>query len=233
LLQSLNVPAEGTKDIREAAADLAILRADPHVASRAVGELTKDQPYRIIESHGQWVRLRTDNGRVGWTSISEFCRGACQAVLDSAIFTNNVVAITAGLSEGSVPESLTPEADAFSHQLAALGRLNDSPLEAVDTAGRWLGRTPADSGFANLDAVARVAVALETARKRQPNFDSIRLEPIFVQEVANDLAASSVTDPTDLTILQNLAVLYGYLDDGPRRDLALKIAADIRARKNQ
>ena len=48
--------------------------------------------------------------------------------------------------------------------------------------------------------------------------------------IADRLAQASVVEPSDVDIVENLAVLFGYLGDNPRRRLALEIAANLKAK---
>jgi hypothetical protein len=244
-LQSLDLSAEDTRNLGWAAVEFAKLRKEPTVQSPEVAILTKGKPFSVIGSQGTWVRLQTEDGASGWTSADEFCTDRCSDLLDTARFANDIVALANGAPQAPVSKKLTDEAQAFSDQLAALMALARDPTRAIQILGspaappaspdghRVEALGPWTSGPANLLAVARVAAALEAARRHQPNFDSIRLPAELIREIANSLAVASVADPTDLNILDNLAVLFGYLDDKGRRNLALRIAAETRARNQK
>jgi hypothetical protein len=64
----------------------------------------------------------------------------------------------------------------------------------------------------------------------KPNFDRIRLDRRAIGRIADRLAEASVVDPSDVDIVENLAVLFGYLGDNARRRLALEIAANLKTK---
>jgi hypothetical protein len=236
-LQSLVVTADQIGMFEAAAAQVATLRAEPSAESTPTGRLDEGKPYRIVDSNGEWIRLRFDDGVAGWTSVDAFCKDICRELLDVAIYTNDIVALTSGLSPRPPPPSVTREAAAVTDQLAAIVAAADDPRQAVDVASRWAERSPTEggalvggTGFANLLAAARVSAALDAAGGDGTNFDSIRLDRSFIATVANDLAVASVHDPGDIDVVENLAVLFAYLGDDRRRELALDIAAGLKAR---
>jgi hypothetical protein len=236
-LQSLVVTADQIRIFGEAAAQVATLRAEPSAESAPTGRLDEGKPYRIVDSSGEWVRLRFDDGVAGWTSVDAFCQGICRELLDVAIYTNDIVALTSGLSPRPVPPRVTREATAVADQLAAILATADDPRQAVDIATRWTEPSPTDgdplvggAGFVNLLAAARVSAALDAAGGNGADFDSIRLDHSFIASVARDLAEASVADPGDVDAVENLAVLFAYLGDDTRRDLALDIAASLKSR---
>jgi len=243
-LQSLELSAQDARNIAWAAVESAKLRSEPNVQSPEMAVLTKNKSFSVVASQGTWVRLQAEDGSSGWISTDEFCLDRCSDLLDTARFANDMVALANGAPQAPVSKRLTDEAQAFSDQLAALMALEHDPARATRILGASVPTTPEGrpvegalgpwtSGPANLLAVARVAAALETATRQQLNFDSIRLPPEQIRNIANALAVASVADPTDLNILDNLAVLFGYLDDKARRNLALRIASDTRAHNAQ
>jgi hypothetical protein len=102
-------------------------------------------------------------------------------------------------------QKLTSEAQAFRTQLLALTMIEEEPNAAVELLNRPSElvhlRSPATK---NLLAVARLAQTLDAAKKEQKDFDSIRLQPELVQDIADELAKTSVEDPSNLIILDNL-----------------------------
>jgi hypothetical protein len=86
------------------------------------------------------------------------------------------------------------------------------------------------AGFANLLAIARVQWELTRVSARKPKFDRIRLDRQAIGRIADQLAEASVADPSDVDIVENLAVLFGYLGDNTRRRLALEIAANLKTK---
>lgn len=238
-LQSLTIDAEAGEAMRRAAAEVAQLRAEPRADAAVVGRLGaaggagERRGYGIVEARGEWVRLRFfDDGSGGWTSVDAFCAGACRAVLDAAIATNDMVALAAGLSPRPPPERVTRDAVAALQQMQALVAVEGEPAMAVEIAGAWaagaFGPPPGGAGFANLVAVARVGGALDGALAAQPEFDRIRLPRETLAPIADDLARASVADPGDIDVVENLAKLFAAMDDRRRQALALEIAERLR-----
>jgi len=240
LVQSLDLDTQAIAMLRAAADQVAILREQPSASARPTGRLDGDtgggesQVHSIIDSRGDWVQLRLSDGTVGWTNVDQFCIGVCRTLLDVADFTNDIVAIASGLSAAPVPRSVTREARAMAEQLSALVLLVDNPTKAATIAQTWIGDpnavAPGGAGFANLLAVARVKAELVRAKTRERSFDEIRISRQAIEPIVTRLADASVADPSDANVVQNLAVLFGYLGDNRRRDLALQIAADLRAK---
>ena len=239
LVQSLDVNSNEINLLRIAAEQVATLRASPAAAAPFIGRLddgsASNPSYSIVGSEGNWVQLRLADGNRGWTSVDQFCTGVCSRLLDVASFANEVVALTSGFPTRPVPRSLTREAEAVLQQLAALVALPNIPGRATEIAELWVrggsGSTSlASSGFANLIALARIKTELARVNARWPNFDRIRLSRQTVERIANQLAQASVADPSDVDIVENLAVLFGYLGDKTRRGLALQIAANLKAK---
>jgi len=239
LVQSLDVDQDKIDLFRTAAEQVATLRASPSAAAPVTGRFSERRDatgriydYSIIGSERDWVQLRLSDGISGWTSVDQFCIGICRALLDVADFTNDVVALTSGLTVLHFSYHITREAQAMLEQLRALVFLPNNPNRAIEIAERWAragssrGALPSSPGFANLLAVARVNAELS----KQRNFDQIRLRRQAVDQIANQLAEASIADPRDTDIVENLAVLFAYLGDDKRRDLALEIAAKLKAK---
>jgi hypothetical protein len=234
-VQTLLLDAAGIDALRKAASDVASLRANPDPGAAVTANLayTEGRAYTITASERGWVRLRFADGTGGWTSIDQFCTGVCRTLLDAANFTNDVVALTSRLPARAIPESLTREARAVSDQLSALGAIPENPVRAVDTAERWTrgdgGRTaPGGAGFANLLAVARVRA--ELARTNTRDFNRIRLPRQTIERIVQPLVEASIADPGDIDVVENLAVLFAYLGDNERKNLAQNIAESLKSR---
>jgi hypothetical protein len=244
-LQSFVISDEDARGIQQAAANLAILRARPDLKSRTVARMAKDQQYTLVEKQGQWVRVETSNGLSGWTSVDQFCVEKCAQLLQAAVLADDLVAQMSGRERVPVSDALSRDAHVFSDQLTAILALQTDPKKAASIVDGSTITPPGAEGIsgekalppwaagnANLLAVAQVSSALQEARRGQPNLEAVRLKTEFVREMANDLAAASVTDPSNLIILDNLASLYKYLGDQKRLSLALTIAKEIRAHKD-
>jgi hypothetical protein len=236
LLQSLEMGSDETGALQDASARVATLRAEPNASAEVTGRLAEGAEYTIVDSRRDWVRLRLRGGGGGWTSVDAFCTGACRTILDAANFTNDILALTSGwLSPPVSRKSLTREAAAVSDQLAALALLRDHPSRAMEIAKVWAtgrsgGPPPGGAGFANLLAVARIKFELDQASASVRNFDLIRLNRAAIRDCAQLLAEASVGDPSDVDVVENLAVLFAYLGDERRRNLAIEIAGNLKAR---
>lgn len=237
LMQSLDVDYDKTSLLKTAAEQVAILRANPTVTAPVTGRFVGDGiDYKLVGLERDWAQLRLADGTSGWTSVDQFCTDVCRALLDVANFANDLVALTSGLAARPMSKSLTREADAMLQQLAALVSLPNNPNRATEIAERWTrvgssrGIASGGAGFANLLAVARVKLELMRASVKEPQFDRIRLDRRAIGRIADRLAEASVADPSDVDIVENLAVLFGYLGDNPRRRLALEIAANLKAK---
>lgn len=237
LVQSLDVDYDKTSLLTIGADQVAMLRASPAAAAPVTGRLGDGNgSYSIVGSERDWVQLRLADGTSGWTSIDQFCTDICRALLDVANFANDVVALTSGFPARPMSKSLTREAEAMLQQLAALMSLPNNPNRAIEIAKRWTGvASPraiasGSAGFANILAVARVKAELARANAKGSNFDRIRLGRQAVERIANQLADASVADPSDVDVVENLAVLFGYLGDDRRRRLAVEIAANLKAK---
>jgi hypothetical protein len=236
-VQSLDVDYDKTSLLTMGADQVAMLRASPAAAAPITGRLGDGNgSYSIVGSERDWVQLRLADGTSGWTSIDQFCTDICRALLDVANFANDVVALTSGFPARPMSKSLTREAEAMLQQLTALMSLPNNPNRAIEIAKRWAGvASPraiasGSAGFANLLAIARVQLELMRVSARKPKFDRIRLDRQAIGQIADQLAEASVADPSDVDIVENLAVLFGYLGDNTRRRLALEIAANLKTK---
>jgi hypothetical protein len=232
-VQRLDIKPDEVRALQKAASEVATLRAQPDVSAAVTGRLAEGPAYSIAGSRAGWVRLEGGRGG-GWTSVDAFCRDACRDLMDAATFFNDVVAFTSRKWARLVPASLTREARAVADQLRALDALRDYPSIAIEVAERWVtgrsgGPAPGGAAFANLLAVARVKSELDRAG-RATSFDGIRLNRESIERVAQQLAEASLADPNDLDVIENLALLFAYLGDERRRNLALEIAANLRTR---
>jgi len=241
LMQSLDVDYDQTSLFKTAVEQVAMMRASPDAAAPVTGRLVGDGndargSYSIVGSERGWVQLRLADGTSGWTSVDQFCTDICGALLDVANFVSDVVALTSGLAARPMSKSLTREAEAMLQQLSALMSLPNNPNRAIEIAKRWTGvASPraiasGSAGFANLLAVARVQRELTRVSAREQKFDRIRLDRQAIGRIADQLAEASVADPSDVDIVENLAVLFGYLGDSTRRRLALEIAANLKTK---
>lgn len=235
MIQSLRLAKdEALRAIAKGAEEVGKLRGSPSRSAPVLFDLEQDSPYYISDSRQGWVELTLQNGASGWTSVDALCEAACRQLVGAAEFANRIVALAADGAPPTASGELTRTARSVSDNLQALQMLSDNPAEAREIANNWLNSEeqggppiPGGASFANLLAVATIEAELQSAREEEP-FDSVKLDPEFVRAVAADLAQASVADPSDVTVLENLAVLFDYLRDYSKRDLALEIARSLR-----
>ena len=88
---------------------------------------------------------------------------------------------------------------------------------------------PGGAAFANIRALAEVATSLQASMRRsdeplERRFNDVKLDPSRVRKIAFELAKSSLTDPRNTDVLNNLAVLFRYAGEDQRADLAARLA---------
>lgn len=199
------------------------LRAEPSRSSPVVDTLTEGKVHVIVSGRGPWVELAIQGGERGWTSVEEYCFDECKQLLTAVRYTNNFIAMTSNQGRLQQTPDVDHRAANAKRQLAALGSVDRFPVSALKIAR---GESP-ETGYASIRAIAEIAIELER-RGTETRFDEIRLEQSFVRDVADQLARASLATPKDLDILANLVVLFDYLEDYSRRDLALRISESIR-----
>lgn len=240
LLQTLNIRDENASLLKEASNQVATLRAEPSTSAEVTGHIDPSGgpvEYSITSTRGDWIRIQFRNGQGGWTNINAFCRDVCQTGLDAATVAENLMRLKSGLPDRELPASLTMEARALTDQLRALIALNGKIEEAIWISSRWIKESraasaPFISGFENLLAVAQIKEQLKQASSTNPDYDRIQLERPLIKIIAQELAEASVRDPSNLDIVENLAVLFAYLGDDRRHDLAVSIAEDLKSRRH-
>jgi hypothetical protein len=140
----------------------------------------------------------------------------------------------------------SPDAQAIQDQLAAYdvidgGRLSDLQAisqqieERLRTAARSGVVPPGGAGLANALAVDRIVQLLwqeASERARQAGkhdvmalYDDVAPERARVGDIAFDLADASLSDPDNADVLHNLSVLFQYVGDEKRANLARTLAA--------
>jgi hypothetical protein len=238
-VDDFEISDNGSEKIRAAASAISKLRQEPNAQSPIVATLAPEKaprrPFTITkaESEGSWFRLSDDRAS-GWTSVTAFCVDECMQLLGTARFADNLLSLVGGDGKAQLQlgkgAEVTSDARAFQIQILALTMIEKDPRAAVDLlkASSDLNHLRSPSAR-NLLAVARLAQALEEARKEQNDFDDIRLQPELIKGIADELAKASVEDPGNLAILDNLAILFSYLGDNRRHDLATRIADSLRS----
>ncbi len=245
-VQRLRVAAGEAGSILSAAEIHDQLRESPSDRADVVGEMPKDQTYYVRDRDGDWVDL-VSGDLAGWVPVTEHCLDACGRLLHAAEFSGRLLAYMDSPSNSMVATGgLTTEALAVAEQIEALDGLErqsirDIELESLEVADRWTGdsrrigrddRTgiergqgvaPGGAAFANIRALAQLALALREASSGVP-YDSVRLEPGKVAALAFELAQASQYDPKNVDVLENLALLFDIADDAERATLARSLA---------
>lgn len=149
-------------------------------------------------------------------------------------------------------QRLSLESQAVADQLEILTRLNsksiDELYEAANQAHSWQRPKtvpPGGAAFANLEALAVLGLGLKEAfvevaerdfevnvrggepvpdSVEQQIYDSIKLSPENIKRIASPLAEASLYDPRNTDVLGNLSVLFNYVGDSDRADLAQRLA---------
>ena len=222
--QSVRLPLSAVAEIHTIADSVRTLREAPDREAPPVEDavLVEGATYRVVGRHEDWTQVvLTENGLPGWTSVDAFCsrERVCTGLIAGAGFLNELLRyVNDRGSAVRVAEDSTPTARAVGDQVLLIEMLSDpgrSPdrfAEAIRTASEWTQgkRAPGGATFANLQALARL---------RQLERDGA-LRPENVQSVASRLARASLDDPGNLDLLHNLSVLFGFLGDSDRSQLA-------------
>lgn len=180
-VQRLNLPESTAGDLHTAAQALDQLRSGPDASAPVTFQLPLGQVYTLEEIRGQWVRLRLDSQRAGWSHVPS-CPEPCAPFLDAARFAGAMLRYMASGPPPDVSATLTVDARAAAdqiHALATMGRSSGS-TDALSLAQRWLRsgvRPTADepetllaaggATFANIVALNRTANLLLAAYDRE------------------------------------------------------------------
>jgi len=82
--------------------------------------------------------------------------------------------------------------------------------------------------MANLRAVIRIVGALKRESIQLGDaFDQLKLPHDQVKEIADELAQASLIDPRNAVVLRNLSVLFAYIEDYRRAELANDLARQV------
>jgi hypothetical protein len=214
------------------------LRNRPGDRERVIAELPMDSVYFLEARQGDWIKLNAGAGRTGWVRVAGHCAGACMPLLDSARFVSGLLAFVQSNSTPEVAETLGLDAHAVHDQLAVLSvmdweRPDISEREALSLVNRWLvrpagdfvGVPPGGAAFENLRALIKIVGALKReGMGRGRPFDQRQLPRGQVAEIANELARASLIDPRNAVVLRNLTVLFSYMQDEGRAQLAGRLA---------
>jgi hypothetical protein len=223
--QSVRLPLSAVAEIHAIADSVRTLREAPDQAAPPVEHavLLEGATYRIVNRSDDWTQVVLHGSELhGWTSVDAFCgrEPACTGLIAGAGFLNELLRYVNHRSSAlRANGDSTPTARAVGDQVLLIEMLRDRARpsashldEAIRTASEWTQEKSAPGGatFANLQSLARL---------RQLERDGA-LDPEKVRPVANRLARASLDDPGNLDLLHNLSVLFGFLGDSDRSQLA-------------
>ena len=252
-LQRRVFTADGIEQLRSAATEIGRVRASPQADAEIIAELPLSEVYYLTERQAGWVRLQTSSGVNGWAPKEGHCRGECESFLEPYAFTGQVLRYMAYGSLPASNQRLSLESQAVAHQLEILAGLNSKSIDklrdAVNQAQFWQEQEavpPGGAACANLEALATLGLCLKEAfvevaerdfevnvrggepvpdSVEQQIYDSIKLSPENIKRIVLPLAEASQYDPRNSDVLGNLYVLFGYVGDADRADLAQRLAA--------
>lgn len=249
-VQRLVIPINKGRDFIWSARKLTSLRESANERSKPIGKIPQDRLHYFTRRSGDWVQISIKGGKKGWIPIRGHCRGACKSLVNAAKFAGSVEAYMAHSKSVIVTKGLTTEALAIKEQVMALKGYSrkasiSNAKKSLHTAQRWVGTKrmtgldkstaikrgsaipPGGAGFANIKAIADIAIALKESKATgKVEWRQIELPIEKVKNIAFELAEASQNDPNNKIVLHNLAVLFEYIGDSKRANLALKLADD-------
>jgi hypothetical protein len=152
VVQRLSLPASDGEVLTAAARGLDELRPAPDAAEPIRLRLPQGQPYTLEAIEGEWIRLRLDASRVGWSRLPA-CPGQCASFLSAARFPGEMLRYMATRRVPMPGPELTADARAAADQVRALAAMGRSSglSSAMTLAERWM--RPSRSGARTSDAV--------------------------------------------------------------------------------
>ncbi len=255
-VQTLRVPSTTSKEIGTAAARLRELRKRPESHSQVVATVPADTVYRVVSRKNNWINVKADSGEEGWVPARSHCRRACDSLVQAGTFAGAITRYAESQNVPLATRALGTEALAVAEQLQAIEGLqanysDEVRTRAVDVAGRWVGQSrqtgkdpttgiergsgtpPGGAAFANVRAVGEIVMLLQDRMQRLGGmegpraFETLELERHDIDRIAFELAEASQYDPYNLDVLHNLAVLFEYVGDKERSQLARTLATAV------
>jgi hypothetical protein len=223
--QSVRLPLSAIEEIHAIAASVRTLRETPDREAPPVENalLLEGTTYRIVDRSDDWTHVALHGSDLhGWTSVDAFCggEGPCAGIVAGAGFLNELLRyVNHRGSALRVADDATRTARAVGDQVLLIEMLRDpsGPSssrfdEVMRTTSTWTQEKSAPGGatFVNLQSLAQL---------RQLEREG-GLDPEKVRALANRLARASLDDPGNLDLLHNLSVLFGFLGDLDRSELA-------------
>lgn len=245
LVQTLRIPMSTGEKIHEVARRLLELRTDASDSSSVVGVLPKGSVYWIAKQDGDWMLLNAGN-TVGWVRRSGYCTAECAPLLDVAKFTATLLGFMEAPGIKQFAGSLAPDALMIADQITAFELIGQDGLELLEgysgkleqelTHAATSGTVPAaGAALANALAIDKLAVLLQSEARRQAAinhsgnvsaaYDDLAPDRQKIAAIAFALAEASPTDPDNVDVLHNLAVLFEYAGEEKRAALARSLAS--------
>ena len=238
LAQRLWVPAEALNLLRRSGEDLQQLRRYPRADSPRVGEIPLGTSYSLRKRKADWIEVKSKDLR-GWVRSRGYCTGQCQPVLAVSELIQDIIAyLRMGSVKGEVRLGLSEDAQVLLDQLRMLRALEKKQpllprvyllnLRRCEQGSRHLAPPPGGASSCNLWAVARIMHVCWN----QPGITACLADEtraVELREIADLLALAAQSDPTNVTVLDNLGFLFEQLGEHDRSRLAKKLAAEARA----
>lgn len=223
----------------------AIAVADQLKLLHGVYTLTRDRGQEIIR---RWIGPQRQTGRDPSTGIdygegnppggAAFANLQALALIADSLWKCGRAKMAGGFSREEIKKTIEEtlsrslpkkEADRISNRISKKlekipanimeGNLDDFFLDKID---KELYTSVKGEKAADLYGALKEAVVA-------PIHDGCKLDPGYVRDIATQLAQSSLEDPGNVDVLNNLAVLFDYLGDVERKNLAETIAAQVSA----
>lgn len=269
-IQRLILSRDAVSEIASSAQELMRMRTAPRKDAPVVAILPREKVYSVVRRQGDWVLLRLNNGLEGWTPTKTDNNDSCKRLLEAGTFVGGLLRYAATGNLRSATDNLTKEALAVEEQIKALDALNspnwvDIQIECLQRVMRWIGPNrwtgidkwtkidrgkgppPGGSAFANINALAEIAVGLTLAHEAMlqqsdqvlpvderggnerswDKYETIVLLRSNVRKITEELVEASLADPANLDILVNLGVLFGFLGDWNRQEIARSLVDQI------
>jgi hypothetical protein len=241
LLQRLRLPMSEAEQLRGAAARLGELREAPREDAPIRARVPLDTVFYLVERQPGWVQLAVSEGARGWVPLSGHCQGPCVQFLEAPRFLSDMLGFIQKRRPPETRDGLSADARQLRDELFAMAALDQAPQsfahdEAISLLARWQpkpGATAAEgptlgASAANLRLIARLAGELRRARASRPAsrrdaYDEIVLPASTVRSAAFEAAEATVVDPRNADLLHNLQVLYRWLGDTERAELAARL----------
>ncbi|NRF71225.1 hypothetical protein HLB44_29960 [Aquincola sp. S2] len=241
LLQRLVLSKEAVNQLLTGAEVLTHARSQPDADARALG--ATDGSWSVLDKKSRpgWVLLRKGNAR-GWVPMRTGCEDSCASILEVGAFLGSLVrymdwkVLDFERAARQIPK-FTPGLSSAVREFVDQAQTLDQFAMYGDRAmsnqlDRWAAAAPGPGGVApsfgagsfNLDLIVKVAGLADRSfvRTRTP-YDEQRFDPRRIREITVRAAQALQDDPLNVELLGNLGLLYRYLGDREKAQLAGKL----------